>query len=83
MQMYTMLTQDTSTIFINQLLTSHAFKKVHNYTGIKMFNNLPSDIKSLMNGKAQFKIALKLYSHTHKHSTLLMNTYFMKNGPSI
>jgi hypothetical protein len=29
MQMYTVLTQDTSTIFINQLLTSHAFRKVH------------------------------------------------------
>jgi hypothetical protein len=30
-----------------------------------MVNNLPSDLKSLMNGKAQFKIALKLYLNTH------------------
>jgi hypothetical protein len=36
-----------STISINQLLISHAFRK-----GIKVFNNLPSDLKSLMNEKA-------------------------------
>jgi hypothetical protein len=35
------------------------------YAGIKIFSNLPSDLKILMNGKAQFKIGLKRYSNTH------------------
>jgi hypothetical protein len=34
-QTYTVLTQDTSTIFINQLLTSHAFRKEHIMLGSK------------------------------------------------
>jgi hypothetical protein len=29
------------------------------YAGIRIFNGLPSDLKGLMNEKAQFKIALK------------------------
>jgi hypothetical protein len=35
------------------------------YARIKIFNSLPSDLKILMNEKAQFKIALKRYSNTH------------------
>jgi hypothetical protein len=35
MQMYTELTQDTSTVSINQLLTSHAFRKAHIMLGSK------------------------------------------------
>jgi hypothetical protein len=57
MWMYTVLTQDTNTVFINQLLTYHAW--------IKIFNNLPSDLKGLMNEKAWFKIELKWYLNTH------------------
>jgi hypothetical protein len=53
----TVLTQDTSTISINQLLTSHAW--------IKIFNILPSDPKSLMSERVRFKIALKRYFNTH------------------
>jgi hypothetical protein len=41
------------------------FQKNAYYAGIKIFNNLPSDLKSLMNDKAQFKIALKRYLNTH------------------
>jgi hypothetical protein len=35
------------------------------YSGINIFNNLPSSIKSLMNEKAKFKIVLKKYLNTH------------------
>jgi hypothetical protein len=52
MQMYTVLTQDTSTVSMNQMLTSYAFRKKKYYAGIKIFNNLPSDLKSLIYEKA-------------------------------
>jgi hypothetical protein len=35
------------------------------YSGIKIFNNLPSSLKSLMNEKGEFKVALKRYLNTH------------------
>jgi hypothetical protein len=35
------------------------------YFGIKIFNNLPSSLKRLMNEKAKFKVALKRYLNTH------------------
>jgi hypothetical protein len=35
------------------------------YGGIKIFNNLPSDLKSLMNEKARLKTALKRHLNTH------------------
>jgi hypothetical protein len=35
------------------------FQKSAYYSGIKVFSNLPSSLKSLMNEKAQFKLALK------------------------
>jgi hypothetical protein len=41
------------------------FQKSAYYAGINIFNNLPSGLKSLMNAKAQFKVAPKLYFHTH------------------
>jgi hypothetical protein len=44
------------------------------YAGIKIFNNLPPDLKNLMAEKARFKIALKRYLNFF-NSTLLMNTY--------
>jgi hypothetical protein len=43
-------------------------------SGIKIFNNLPSSLKSLMNEKAEFKVALKRYLTTHS----LMNFYCLK-----
>jgi hypothetical protein len=59
MQKYIVLTQDTSTISINQLLTSHAFRKAHIKLGSKV-----SIIYHLIE-KAQFDIALKRYLNTH------------------
>jgi hypothetical protein len=41
------------------------FQKSTCYSGIKIFNNLPSSVKSLMNEKAKFKVALKSYLNTH------------------
>jgi hypothetical protein len=37
------------------------FQKSSYYSGIKIFNNLPSSLKSLMNEKATFKESLKRY----------------------
>jgi hypothetical protein len=57
-QTYTVLTQDTSTIFINQVKTSHAPRQAH-CAGIRISNNLRSHLKILMHEEARFKIALK------------------------
>jgi hypothetical protein len=40
-------------------------KKSTYYFGTNIFNNLPVSLKSLMNEKAKFKIALKQYLNTH------------------
>jgi hypothetical protein len=41
------------------------FQKRTYYSGINIFNTLPSSLKSLMNEKAKFKVALKRYLNTH------------------
>jgi IS1 family transposase len=41
------------------------FQKSAFYTGIKIFNTLPSSLTSLVNKKSQFKVALKRYLNTH------------------
>jgi hypothetical protein len=41
------------------------FQKSTYYSGIKLFNNLPSSLKSLMNEKAKFKVVPKQYLNTH------------------
>jgi hypothetical protein len=41
------------------------YKKGVQFTGIKMFNNLPQSIKILSNDTKQFKLALKNYLHAH------------------
>jgi hypothetical protein len=48
-----MLTQETNTVFINHFPTSHAFKKSIYYAGVQSVNNLPSDLKCLMNEKGR------------------------------
>jgi hypothetical protein len=57
---------NTSTISINQ--------------GIKIFSSLPSDLGSLMNEKAQFKIALKRYLHAH--SFYSVDEYWLSKSDS-
>jgi hypothetical protein len=58
MKAYTVLTQDTSTVLVNQLLTSHVSLKVPIVLGTVLCN-LPSDLKSNMNEKALFNIVQK------------------------
>jgi IS1 family transposase len=41
------------------------FQKSVYYADIKIFNSLSSNLRSLMNKKAQFKVALKRYLNTH------------------
>jgi hypothetical protein len=41
------------------------FQKCAHYAGIKIFNRLLSNLRSLMNKKAQYKAALKRYLNTH------------------
>jgi hypothetical protein len=66
MHLYTLLTQETSTVFVNQLLTYQScFQKSACHVGIKIFSNLPFDLKSLMNEKALFKTTLKWYLYMH------------------
>jgi hypothetical protein len=43
------------------------FQKSAYCAGIKIFNKLPLDIKSLMKEIARFKIALKRYLITHSY----------------
>jgi hypothetical protein len=47
------------------IVTLTGFQKSTYYCGIKIFNNLPSSLKSLMNEKAKFKEALKRYLNAH------------------
>jgi hypothetical protein len=41
------------------------FQKSAYYAGIKILNSLPSNVKILMNNKAQFKVELKRCLNTH------------------
>jgi len=41
------------------------FSKSAYYAGIRIFNILLSNLRSLTNKKAQFKVALKRYLNTH------------------
>jgi hypothetical protein len=41
------------------------FQKSAYYTGIKIFNSLPSNLRILVNKRTQFKVALKRYLNTH------------------
>jgi hypothetical protein len=58
-QQYTVLTLGIRTIFTDLLPTFHVFKKSAYYAGIKIFNSLPSNLRSPMNKQTQFKVALK------------------------
>jgi hypothetical protein len=53
-----------------QVANLSCFQKSAYYAGIKIFNILPSNLKSLMNKKAQFKVGLKRYLDTHSFYSL-------------
>jgi hypothetical protein len=46
------------------------FQKNAYYAGIKIFNSLPSNLITLVNTKAQFKVALKRYLNTQSFSSV-------------
>jgi hypothetical protein len=43
------------------------FQKSPEFFGIKVYNNLPGNIKQLSNNKKEFKEALLLFLYTHTH----------------
>jgi hypothetical protein len=48
------------------------------YAGLKIFNNLPSSLKSLMNEEAQFKVALTHSFYSVDEFLLSINDAFFK-----
>jgi hypothetical protein len=64
MQLYTVLRHDTFTVSHKPTANLSCLQKSAYYAGIKIFSNLPSDPRSPMNEKAQFKITLKRYLNT-------------------
>jgi hypothetical protein len=58
------------TICTDKSPTSLCFHKNAYYSGIKIFNSLLSSLRSLMNTKAQFKVALKMYLSTHSFNSV-------------
>jgi hypothetical protein len=46
------------------------YQKGAHYSGIKIFNNLPLEIKHVAGNQKMFKIALKQFSYTHSFCTL-------------
>jgi len=66
----TMLIQEISIIFRDQMPTHLVFKKVHYYAGIKLFNSLPPSLTILMNNKAKLKATLRKYLNTQFFSSV-------------
>jgi len=46
------------------------YQKRASYSGIKIFNNLPSEIKNVAGNQKKFKIALKKFLYTYSFYTL-------------
>ena len=53
---YTILVQGINTIFVHQMLIYRVFKKSTFYAGIKILNNLPSNLAVCKNEKVNYKI---------------------------
>jgi len=46
------------------------YQKGAYYSGIKIFNNLPLEIKNIADNQNKFKIALKKFLHTYSFYTI-------------
>jgi hypothetical protein len=57
-------TIETSTIVKLRPYVPVGTKRTSKYSGIEVFNRLPSSFRSLMNKRAQFKVALKSLKYT-------------------
>jgi len=64
MHQYIVLTLGIGNIFVDQLSTFHVFEKAHIVLASKS-SSLPSNLRSLMNRKTQFKAASQRYLNTH------------------
>jgi hypothetical protein len=58
---YTILTQGTSTTFMDQMPTYLLFKKSTFYAGIRIFNSLQCSLTILKNEKTKFQVASRKY----------------------
>jgi len=63
--LYTILIQGTSTIFVEQMSTHLFFSKSAVYGDIKIFNILPCSLTIPKNEKAKFKVKLRKYLNMH------------------
>jgi hypothetical protein len=54
------------------------FRNSAYYLGINIFNSIPSSLRSLMNKRAQFKVALNTYLKMLTPFTLFMNSWRLK-----
>jgi hypothetical protein len=52
------------------LVNSTTYKKGTSYAGIKIFNNLPTDIKNVSHNVKQFRLALSDFLHVNSFYTL-------------
>jgi hypothetical protein len=64
MQMYSVNTRHKNYLH-KPTANLSCFQKSMHYAGIKIFNTLPSDLKSLTNEKAWFQVALKWHLNTY------------------
>jgi hypothetical protein len=81
---YFKMTSDIHNIITRNKLNLHlpisnlsAYQKGTHYSGIKVFNSLPSQIKDLSHNRNQFKRALKYFLYFHSFYTL--GEYFSCN----
>jgi hypothetical protein len=56
-------------LFLPQANLTIYQKKVH-YAGIKIFNNLPIELKNISNNLRTFKVALRHFLNTHSFYTV-------------
>jgi hypothetical protein len=61
---YTTVTRNNSNLYF-PLSNLTIFQKGPQYTGIKVYNNLPDNIKQLSSNKSQFKKALLQFLYLH------------------
>jgi hypothetical protein len=61
---YTTATRNSSNLYF-PLSNLTVFQKGPQYTGIKVYNNLPDNIKQLSSNKSQFKKALLQFLYLH------------------
>jgi hypothetical protein len=62
-------TRQRNNLYLPQA-TLTVYQKAAHYSGIKIFNNLPLEIKNVADNPKKIKTALKQFLYTHSVSTL-------------